>query len=246
MKIGGFHKNSFVDYPGKISAVVFTSGCNMNCFYCHNKTLCGSENVSNINKHDVLDYLLKRTKMLDGVVISGGEPTLQNDLEGFIFEIKEMGYKVKLDTNGTNPTIVQNLINKNLIDYIAMDIKAPLDKYNEVCGVDIAVESIEMSMDMIMKSGIDYEFRTTYIPQLTANDIHDIACRIQGSKKYILQQYRPNSNVNSNEKFDTGRKVLGRNTFELPHSDKYIYESSIKVKSLVNECYTRGLKVKVS
>ncbi|HEY8499342.1 MAG TPA: anaerobic ribonucleoside-triphosphate reductase activating protein [Clostridia bacterium] len=191
MKIAGIIKQSFVDYPGSIAAAVFTRGCNMNCVFCHNRHILGSEGQkNNIDEERVLNFLEKRKGLLDGVVISGGEPALQPDLEVFIQKVKYMGYAVKLDTNGTFPDIVMKLVKKGLLDYIAMDVKAPLEKYGEICRCSIERKRISESISVIMNSGIDYEFRTTCCPQLDNDDLIEIGKLVYGAKKYVLQQCR--------------------------------------------------------
>lgn len=189
MKIAGFLKQSFVDYPGKIAAAVFTQGCNMNCVFCHNRFLVGPENLL-VDEDEVYSFLYKRNKFLDGVVVSGGEPSLQPDLEAFVRNIKRMGYQVKLDTNGTRPGVLKKLIARGLVDYVAMDVKAPMKKYPEICGCSVDRKSILDSISILMASKIDYEFRTTCCPQLSEADIGEIGELISGAKKYVLQQYR--------------------------------------------------------
>ena len=186
MQIGGFLKNSFVDYPGVIACVVFVPGCNMDCWYCHNRHLWDADDT--VDMQEVDEFLDKRRGFIDGVVITGGEPTLQKDLEQFIDHVKAKGYLVKLDTNGLRPDVVKKLIYK--IDYIAMDIKAPPGEINRVVSFDIDEEKIWQSARIIMDSGVDYEFRTTMMPLLCAEDIKKIAQRISGAKRYALQQYR--------------------------------------------------------
>jgi len=191
MKIAGFVKQSLVDYPGRIAASVFTQGCNMNCVFCHNRCLVG-ENGENgpIDPEDIFSFLRNRKRFLDGVVVTGGEPTLQPELEGFVKRVKDMGYPVKLDTNGTQPQVLKRLLDKNLLDYIAMDIKAPMKKYHEICRSDINEHALLESITLIMESSAAYEFRTTYCPQLNETDIFEIGEMIHGAKKYVLQQYR--------------------------------------------------------
>ncbi len=226
MKIGGIQKNSFVDYPGRMSMVVFTQGCNMDCYYCHNKVLCTTKNPDLIKPDEVLDILENRKGFIDGVVISGGEPTLQEGLEEFVTKVKNMGYKVKLDTNGTNTQKVKNLIDKGLIDYVAMDIKAPIKSYKTVCNALVPSDEIESTVDLLMKNQIDYEFRTTFVPELSKDDIINIACRIKGAKKYSLQQYRPPSRHEMVQK---------------PHPDEYIKDVQNLVSKYVTQCEVRGI-----
>lgn len=191
MKIAGFVKQSLVDYPGRIAASVFTQGCNMNCVFCHNRCLVGEGGKNGlIDTEYVFSFLQNRKRFLDGVVVTGGEPALQPDVDGFIKRVKDMGYPVKLDTNGTQPQVLKKLLDENLLDYIAMDIKAPMKKYHEICRSDINERALLESISLIMESGTEYEFRTTYCPQLNETDILEIGEMIHGAKKYVLQQYR--------------------------------------------------------
>ncbi len=190
MRIAGFAKQSFVDYPGKIAAVVFTQGCNMNCVFCHNRCLVSQKQKSLLDEADIFSLLHSRRKFLDGVVITGGEPTLHPDLKDFIKKVKSIGYPVKLDTNGTKPDVLKKLIGENLLDYIAMDIKAPIKKYRDICRSNFNEEALLECVSLIKESGVDYEFRTTCCPQLSETDIYEIAVMIRGAKKYVLQQYR--------------------------------------------------------
>lgn len=189
-KLAGLQKTTFIDYPEKIACIVFTQGCNFRCGYCHNPELFE-------NKEPVLsvpaffEFLNKRKGKLDGVVITGGEPTLHGkDLIEFIKEVKSLGFLVKLDTNGTHPDVLQELLNENLLDYIAMDIKAPLTKYKAITQTDIDTKIIKKSIDMIMNSGVDYEFRTTIVKsQLSVEDLRQIGELIQGAKRYYMQKF---------------------------------------------------------
>lgn len=192
MKITGIQKCSMVDYPGKMAAVLFVSGCNMACYYCHNHWLLeGGGDAAEREVEDALAVLERRRGFLDGVVISGGEPTLQADLERFILDLREMGYPVKLDTNGTRPDVLSELIQNGLIDYVAMDLKATRAKYARVCGAPVDLDAIDSSIQVLLHSRIDYEFRTTMAPDLTREDLLDMALWIQGAKSWVLQQYRP-------------------------------------------------------
>ena len=165
MLIGGVEKTSLVDYPEKLTAVVFTIGCNFRCGYCHNPELIKLKEDSKIlDETDLFVYLEKRKGLLDAVTITGGEPTLQPDLYNFIKKIKNIGYLIKLDTNGTNPEVLEKLLRENLLDYIAMDIKNSIDNYNKVVRNFTDKEKILKSIDLIMKSGLNYEFRTTTLP----------------------------------------------------------------------------------
>lgn len=186
--IGGFQKTSFLDYPEKISCIVFTIGCNFRCGYCHNPELFKIEPVLTVPAF--FDFLNARKGKLDGVVITGGEPTLQSELLEFVKEIKDLNFLVKLDTNGTNPKILESLFKLNLLDYVAMDIKAPLDKYKQITNVDLDIQKIEDSINLIKSSNIDYEFRTTVLKsQLKYEDFEKIGILLQGVKKYYLQKF---------------------------------------------------------
>jgi pyruvate formate lyase activating enzyme len=198
MRIAGIQKNSFVDYPGRIAAVIFTAGCNLDCYYCHNRQLIDYKQKEVYSREEVLELLEKRKRFLEGVVISGGEPTLQPDLCSFMLELKAMGYNVKLDTNGTNPSVVKELVHEKAVDYLAMDIKAPLHMYDNICRVDVDTGAILKSVEFIMGSGIEYEFRTTVAPQLKPEHIVEIASTIiKGARMYVLQQYRRPQTVGS-------------------------------------------------
>lgn len=188
MQIGGVQKTSLLDFPDKISAIVFTQGCNFKCGYCHNPELIVLRNEPAWTTAGFFKFLETRKGKLDGVVITGGEPCLQNDLIDFIKDVKSMGFLVKLDTNGTFPDKLQKSL--PYIDYIAMDIKAPLDKYSEITRVNVNCENIQKSIDIIMNCGIDYEFRTTVLKsQLTFGDFEKIGQLIKGAKKYYLQKF---------------------------------------------------------
>lgn len=190
MKIGGLQKFSFIDYPNKTSAIVFTQGCNFRCEYCHNPELVyyNMYKVS-IPEEQVFSFLETRKNQLDAVVITGGEPTLQPDLIDFIKKIKDMGYFVKLDTNGSNPKVLEKIINQKLIDFIAMDIKAPFDKYNLVCCVPVDTDNIKLSVSLIKNSGIDFLFRTTYDKsKLFDKDIQTMTDFLKADTHYKIQK----------------------------------------------------------
>lgn len=195
--ISGIQKTSLLDYPDKISAIVFTQGCNFRCGYCHNPGLLQVNSKKDIYSVDVFfEFLKNRVGKLDGVVITGGEATLQKDLIPFMQEVKNLGFLIKLDTNGYRPDVVQDVINQGLVDYFAMDIKAPLDKYSFVTNVDIDTDKIVKSIDLIMKSNIPYEFRTTVMKsQLTYEDFEKIAELIKGADRYYLQKFEAKTDI---------------------------------------------------
>jgi pyruvate formate lyase activating enzyme len=226
MIISGIQKNSFVDFPGKLSAVVFTPGCNMNCFYCHNRMLISSGNSEELVDEDsFLDMLSDRKGFLDGVVVSGGEPTLQKDLGDFIKKVKGLGYPVKLDTNGTNPKVIESLIDKGLVDYIAMDIKAPFDKYSEVCGTDVDIAGIKRSIEILKRGAVAYEFRTTVAPGLNMDDICEIARSISGARLYVLQKCREIKGVD----------------LRISYSPQFLLDAAAKINGIVKRVETRGV-----
>ena len=193
MKIGGLQKVSLIDYPGKIGAVIFTQGCNFRCPYCHNPELVDPPLYRELIPEElVFAYLEKRLGKLEAVTITGGEPAIQSDLGQFAKKIKAMGYLLKLDTNGSRPDVLAELIGTGLIDYVAMDIKAPLGKYRAVTRTPGSGKTIRQSIELIMASGIDYEFRTTIVrSQLTEADIQVMGNMISGATRYALQRYNP-------------------------------------------------------
>ena len=188
MQIHNYIKTSMIDYPGKLSCVVFTQGCMWKCWYCQNAELL-SIGKGQVDEQEVLDFLKTRRGQLDGVVLCGGEPTLQKDLAEFAKKIKDLGFLVKLDTNGTNPIMLKKLLEQNLIDYVAMDIKTNIERYQEVTCVPTNIEAIKECIDILKNSKIDYEFRTTAIPSLSQDDIVNIAKMLQGARHYYLQTY---------------------------------------------------------
>ena len=167
LKIGGFQKFSLIDYPKLISAVIFTRACNFRCPFCHNPELVIPERYSDIiDPEIILEFLKKRVGKLDSLTITGGEPTLQKDLIPFIESVRQMGYKIKLDTNGSNPEVIRNILEGGLVDFIAMDIKAPLESYSKLSGVPVSLSAIKESIQLILDYRISYQFRTTLVPSL--------------------------------------------------------------------------------
>ncbi len=197
MLIGGLQKMTLIDYPGKIAATVFTNGCNFRCPFCHNPELVhGSQFTVQSSEQaekqvgEFFEFLKTRQGKLDGICITGGEPTLQPDLVDFIERIKKLGFAVKLDSNGTRPDVLRELFEKKLVDYVAMDIKASPENYQKVCGTKIDLERIKLSIDLIKNSGADYEFRTTVVPGLhKEEEFQEVAKWLNGAKRYILQKY---------------------------------------------------------
>ncbi len=206
MIFGGLIKQSLVDYPGEVAAVVFTRGCNLRCPFCQNAHLLvrpGSiDQGSSVPVEDIMAFLYERRTFLDALVVSGGEPTLHQELPDFIHEVKNLGYKVKLDTNGSNPAMLEGLLNANQLDYVAMDIKAPLDykAYQQACGKLTMEEffSIRSSVHLLMATSIDVEFRTTLVPCLhSALDVVEIGKYIKGARLFSLQQFNPSSTLHA-------------------------------------------------
>ncbi len=198
MKIGNIQKTSLIEFPGLICCIIFTQGCNFRCHYCHNPELVLPEKFRDtIDEKFLFDFLERRKKYLEGVTITGGEPSIQPDIIESIKKIKSMGYKIKFDTNGSKPEIIEKLLKENLIDYISMDIKGPLEKYNEIVGIDVEIEKIINSINLLKESKINYEFRTTVVKsQLEINDFEKIGKLIKGAKKYYIQKFVPSKLVN--------------------------------------------------
>jgi len=193
MKIGGLQKHSLIDYPGKISCVLFLAGCNFSCPYCHNPQLAGDPDhrPEGVAVEEVFGFLTQRRGWLEGVVISGGEPTLHPDLPNLCRGIKELGYPVKLDTNGSRPLMLKALVADGLLDYLAMDIKTDPERYAEGIGHLSDSSALLASLQIVMDSGVDYEFRTTCVrPLVTPGTIQHIAQLISGSRRYALQPFK--------------------------------------------------------
>lgn len=190
MRIFGLEKLSLVDYGSYACAVVFTGGCNFRCPFCHNSGLVEQE-TKELLESEVLDFLRKRFGLLDAVVVSGGEPTMQVDLPEFLGKLKDIGYKVKLDTNGTNPDMLKYVIDQSLVDYVAMDIKNSFDKYPKTTGLkNLNIESIKHCLEILNSSNIDYELRTTIVKELhQTEDIMAMAKELKGAKRLYLQQF---------------------------------------------------------
>lgn len=202
MHIGGFQKNSLIDFPRTIASVVFTPGCNFTCPYCHNPDLAAGPTTppkgatGSITQEEVLAFLDKRKGLIQGVAITGGEPTLQKDLEAFILRVRNLGYKIKLDSNGTRPNILESLLDQGLVDYLAMDIKTDLDHYPMVLKNRSDLDNIRKSIGLIMTKALAYEFRTTCArPFITRGIMANVARLIQGAEKYVLQNCSRNVDI---------------------------------------------------
>ncbi|TCT11662.1 pyruvate formate lyase activating enzyme [Natranaerovirga pectinivora] len=230
MKILGLIKTTLLDYPGHVSATVFLGGCNFLCPFCHNKSLViPSEGEEVLHKEDVLDFLQKRVGILEGVCITGGEPTLNNELIDFIRTIKKMGYKIKLDTNGTNPQMINSLYQEDLLDYIAMDIKNSPTNYLKTVGLThFNFDHICQSVAWLKNNYIPYEFRTTIVKELhTHDDIKEIGKWLDGCTNYYLQNFKPSEN----------QIVPGYSS----HSKEILEEFMKILKPFINNIKIRGL-----
>jgi len=232
MIIGGIQKNTLIDYPGKIAATIFVSGCNFRCPWCYNKDLVLPEEIVKyppIPLEEIYKFLEERKGFLEAVVLCGGEPTIYEDIIDFVKQIKDMDYLVKLDTNGSNPEILQTMINNRLLDYVAMDIKAPKEKYEKVAGAGVNIKDIEKSIAILKESKIDYEFRTTVVPELiTKKDILRIAEWLNPAKKYVLQN------------FQSKDKIVDSNFCKLKsYPDKYLKDIQKEIMTCFDICEIR-------
>lgn len=198
MHFCGMNKTTLLDYPGHVAAALFTGGCNMRCPFCQNSVLVlAPQKQPEIAEHDVLDFLHRRRGILEGVCITGGEPTLQNDLEDFIRRVRKMEYLIKLDTNGYRPRILRHLLEEELLDYVAMDIKASKERYGIACGLaEVELNRIEESVELLKTSSISYEFRTTVVKGIhSPEEFTAIGRWLQGSRAYYLQSFRDSGQV---------------------------------------------------
>lgn len=189
MTISGLIKSSFVDYPGHIACVLFVPGCNYDCYYCHNRSLLDGS-AARIDPGLIDNFLRKRAGLLDGVVISGGEPTLQKGLIPFVKELKKLGYEIKLDTNGSSPEVIQELLALGLLDYYAVDYKAPALRYRELCRSQRDAETVLRTIGLLHCAKVPFEVRTTVIPQLHESDLITMAKELPLLPRYVLNPYR--------------------------------------------------------
>jgi len=196
LSIKGFVKTTLVDYPGKVACTVFLPKCNFGCGFCHNKDLVlNPDKIKAVSEQEVLDYLKEKKQWIDGIVVTGGEPLLHKELSGFLAKVKELGYLVKLDTNGTDPSFLKELLDKKLVDFVAMDVKNCIERYDETARAPVDMEKIKESISLI-KDCKDHEYRTTVVPGLhTEEDIKKIGEWLKGSKKFSIQNFRADDNV---------------------------------------------------
>ena len=196
MKISGLQKLTLLDFPGKTACIIFTQGCNFNCPYCHNSELIDIKSSGTIDIDEIMDFLKNRQKLLDGIVITGGEPTIQSDLKEFIIEVRKLGYQIKLDTNGSTPKVLEELLKEGLIDYVAMDIKTVFTDYSNITRIKDSEKNVEKSIELLKKSNIPHEFRMTIIKN--RHSIKDIiaVCEFVGPKeKLYLQNFEMSDRV---------------------------------------------------
>ena len=232
MEIGGLEKSTLIDYPGRIAATVFLLGCNFRCPFCYSSELVLPEKMAEqpkIAEKAFFDFLKERQGLLEGVVICGGEPTIHKDLPDFIKRIKDLRFLLKLDTNGSNPEMLRELMQKGLVDYVAMDIKAPLGaKYDLATGVKVDLDKIKESIEIIKGSGVDYEFRSTIVPSIhSKEDVIQMAKDISPAKKYYLQNFR-------------GEKTIDPRFEEIkPYAKDFLLEIQKEISSFFEICQVR-------
>jgi pyruvate formate lyase activating enzyme len=228
MDFCGLVKTSTLDYPGKIAAVLFSPGCNYDCFYCHNRELLQNGNL--LPASGIMDFLKKRRGLLDGVVLTGGEAALQKDIVQFSESLKEMGYLVKLDTNGSRPDVVKILLEKKLLDYVAMDYKAPWDRYAEFCGSAADPEEAKKTLALLLGYSVDFEVRTTVVPQLGEDDLMKMAREAPIVPRFLLQQYREPPLYKPEDRFRVKQK---------PHAPTFLAEIAEKMRVFQPETAVR-------
>ena len=215
MNIAGLQKMTLLDYPGKIACTVFLPGCNLRCPFCHNPSLVLPDRISaSITQEELLQFLKKRQGCLDGVCVTGGEPTLHHDLPELLAAIRRLGFAVKLDTNGTRPEVLKTLLTAGLLDYVAMDIKNSPQQYTRTCGGIDVLSQVSESIRILMDSGVDYEFRTTVLhPYHTPEDLAAIGHWIHGAKRYFIQAF-----VDSGDLVGTGEAMTDEELQNLLHA----------------------------
>lgn len=238
MEILGFQRVTVIDYPDRIASVLFVPGCNMRCPFCHNSDLVFRKysNLAEYSEEEVLAKLEESKGFIEGVAITGGEPTLQPDIKAFLTKCKKLGLLVKLDTNGTNPDMLKDLVSSGIVDYVAMDIKAELEpqSYKRAIGVDsdMLFHKVTESANFLKGSGIEYEFRTTAVPGIVNPDsLVAIARTIKGAKAYYIQQFRPGNNLNPEY-----AKIK-------PHAPEDLLGARARIlgEGLVGKCEVRGI-----
>jgi len=231
MELGGLQKLTLIDYPGKLACTVFFIGCNFLCPWCYARELVVPEEIKKqprIPKKEFFDFLKERKELLEAVVLCGGEPTIHKELPDFIKKIKKLGFLIKLDTNGSNPKMLKELIDKNLIDYVAMDIKLPKERYPEIFAKKVKIKDIEKSIELLKKDKIDYEFRTTVVPTIhQKGDIIKIAHWLKPAKKYFLQNFKPEKTIEPS--FEKMR----------PYPQEFLLETQKSISPFFKTCQVR-------
>lgn len=228
MKIFGFQKMTLLDFPGRVACTVFTGGCNFRCPFCHNASLVTHIDGEEITTEEILSYLNKRKGLLDGVCVTGGEPLLQTDLADFLRAVKEMGYAIKLDTNGAYPEKLKALLEEHLVDYVAMDIKNSKEKYALTCGVAVDMQKIEQSVELLKEGRVEYEFRTTLVKELhETEDIMSMAKWLSGTRYWYLQNF-----------VDSG-DLIGKNLSA--HSEAWVKNAQSLAGQVIEGVKVRGL-----
>ncbi|MCW7753201.1 anaerobic ribonucleoside-triphosphate reductase activating protein [Desulfobotulus sp. H1] len=228
MIFGGFQKNSMIDFPGKIAALVFTQGCNFHCPYCHNPALIAMKGKQNISEEEVLLFLKKRKGLIEGLAITGGEPTLQKNLPDFCEKVKAMGFPIKLDTNGSRPEVLRGLLTAGLLDCIAMDIKTLPSEYAPLLSDHSMEHALETSIRLIIESGIDHEFRTTCVfPFISEEKAKSLVPLIRGARRFALQSFSDTSLYNPDFFNKKGRglddhEINRIKTVLSPHTESFI------------------------
>lgn len=232
MKITGIQKLTLLDYPGTVACTVFTAGCNFRCPFCHNAMLVLPERIEEnyLTDDEVFDFLKKRRGVLDGVAVTGGEPLLQAGMAEFLERVKALGYKIKLDTNGSNPSLLREIVEKKLVDRVAMDVKNSPARYAQTIGLEaFDISQVERSKELLLEEHVDYEFRTTVVKGLhTTEDLLDAARWIAGAKEYYLQQFK-----------DSGDLVLPQGLEA--YNEKEMYALADAVRVLVPTVQVRGV-----
>ena len=226
MKISGLQKMTLLDYPSKVACTVFLGGCNFRCPYCHNSELLDGSCDTIMSQQELLTFLHSRKGLLDAVCISGGEPTLQADLPDLMTAIKDMGYLIKLDTNGSRPEVLKDLVSRKLVDYVAMDIKNSPERYAETCGGVDVLDRVQQSAALVLEGSVDYEFRTTLAhPLHRLEDMAAIGQWLQGARRYFLQQF-----VDSGDLIGSGLTALDADEMETMRQAvlPYIKETTLR------------------
>lgn len=231
MKIGGLQKLTLIDFPGRLAATVFLTGCNFRCPFCYSSELVLPEKIKKqpkISEKELFKFLKERKELIDAVVLCGGEPLISKGLVALIKKIKKMGFLVKLDTNGSDPALLKKLIDEKLVDYVAMDIKGPKERYSEFAGVKVNIKKIQKSIDILKEGKVDCEFRSTIVPTLhKKEDVIEMAKWIRGAKKYYLQNFRPEKTIDP--KFE---KVK-------PYPEEYLLEIQKTIAPFFEVCQVR-------